>query len=289
MLGQLVIGALMIGAVYSVIGMGYSIIYKASGLMSLCQGDMMMFGAFLGLMFYSRFKMPFILALLLTTICMFLIGYLIQKLLITPLLRKSSQYAYVILCTLALSYLLQNTAMLVWGSRTFQFPSIFSVSAVKMGKIRVAPESLMVLAAAVVFMLGLHFFMAKTRFGTAMRAAALDEKAASALGINVPLTKGVTWGLAGCLAGAIGCVLGPVYGVYTAMGTLIGQKGFASAVSGGYGNMYGAMLGGLFFGFVETFVSAYVTTNYKDCISFGVLIVILIFMPTGFLKAKVLE
>ena len=85
--------------------------------------------------------------------------------------------------------------------------------------------------------------MTKTKFGTAMRAAALDETAASAVGINVGVTKGVAWGIASGLAGAIGCLLGPVYGVYTTMGILIGQKGFAGAVSGGYGNMYGAIIG----------------------------------------------
>lgn len=88
---------------------------------------------------------------------------------------------------------------------------------------------------------------------------------------------------------AIGCLLGPVYGVYTTMGILIGQKGFAGAVSGGYGNMYGAIIGGMFFGFAETFISAYISTSYKDCISFGILIIILTFMPTGILKSKVLE
>lgn len=289
MIGRLIIGALMIGAVYSVIGIGYSLIYKASGLMSLCQGDMLMFGAFLGLTFYKTLGQPFLVSLGLTAVLMFLLGMAIQRLLVVPLMRKASGFASVILCTLAISYVLQNSAMLGWGSRTFYFPSIFSTSSVEILGIGAAPENIMVLLAALLIMVVLHVFMTRTKFGTAMRAAALDEKAASAVGINVSLTKGVAWGMASALAGAIGCLLGPVYGVYISMGTLIGQKGFAGAVSGGYGNIYGAMIGGMFFGFVETFVSAYVTTSYKDCISFGILILILTFMPTGILKAKVLE
>lgn len=289
MIVRLIIGALMIGAVYSVVGIGYSVIYRASGLMSLCQGDMLMFGAFLGLFFNKSLGLPFPIALLFTTVLMFLLGMGIQKFLVIPLLKKASGFASVILCTLALSYVLQNTALIGWGSRMFQFPSIFKTNSINIFGIGVAPENALVLGAAILVMIILHLFMTKTKFGTAMRAAALDETAASAVGINVGVTKGVAWGIASGLAGAIGCLLGPVYGVYTTMGILIGQKGFAGAVSGGYGNMYGAIIGGMFFGFAETFISAYISTSYKDCISFGILIIILTFMPTGILKSKVLE
>ena len=289
MIVRLIIGALMIGAVYSVVGIGYSVIYRASGLMSLCQGDMLMFGAFLGLFFNKSLGLPFPIALLFTTVLMFLLGMGIQKFLVIPLLKKASGFASVILCTLALSYVLQNTALIGWGARMFQFPSIFKTNSINIFGIGVAPENALVLGAAILVMIILHLFMTKTKFGTAMRAAALDETAASAVGINVGITKGVAWGIASGLAGAIGCLLGPVYGVYTTMGILIGQKGFAGAVSGGYGNMYGAIIGGMFFGFAETFISAYISTSYTVCISFGILIIILTFMPTGILKSKVLE
>ena len=138
-------------------------------------------------------------------------------------------------------------------------------------------------------MFGLYFFLNKTKFGTAMRASALNQKAASALGINVSLTKGITWGMSAGLAGLLGAALGPYYGVYTTLGALIGQKAFAGAVAGGYGNMYGAIIGGMFFGILETFTTAYVTTTYKDCLSFAVLILLLIVMPTGLFKEQVLE
>ncbi len=289
MIFQLLIGALMNGSVYSVVGMGYSLIYKASGMMSLCQGDMLMMGAFLGLTFYQILGLPFWLTVLLVSVCMFLLGMLVQSGLISPLLKMGTSYAYIILCTVAISMVLQNAAMLMWGTRLFRFPSVFSVRTIKVMGAGIAPEQILVLVVAVVAMLVLHFFMKNTRFGTAMRAAALDDKAASAVGINVPLTKGAAWGISAMLAGVIGCVLGPVYGVYTTMGVLVGQKAFAGAVTGGYGNMYGAMIGGMFFGFLEVFVSTAITTAYKDFISFGVLILILIFMPTGILKEQVLE
>ncbi len=289
MLVKLIIGALMIGSVYGLVGLGYGLIYKASGLMTLAQGDMLMIGAFLGLTFYKYLQLPFLISLLLTMAIMFALGMFIERVLVTSLLAKGAQTVYIILCTISISMILQNTAMFTWGSNVMQFPSLFNKPTVNIFGYDIVPENLLALGVAMVCMLALHFFMTKSKFGTSMRAAAQDELAASALGINVPATKGASWGIASMLAGAIGVVVGPIFGVYMSMGGMIGQKSFAGAVVGGYGNMYGAIVGGLFFGFVETFISAYVTSTYKDFISFAILIVVMIFMPTGLFKEQVME
>lgn len=289
MLAQLIIGALMIGSVYGLVGLGYGLIYKASGLMTLAQGDMLMIGAFLGLTFYKYLNMPFIVALLLTMIIMFFLGMFIERILVTKLLAKGAQMVYVILCTISISMVLQNTAMLSWGSNVLQFPSIFNKSTVLVFGMKVVPENLLALGVGLICMIALHIFMNKSKFGTSMRASAMDEMAASSLGINVPATNGASWGIATMLAGGIGVVVGPIFGVYTSMGAMIGQKAFAGAVVGGYGNMYGAIVGGMFFGFLETFVSAYISSSYKDFISFGVLILVMIMMPKGLFNEEVME
>lgn len=286
---RLVIGALMIGSVYSVLGMGYSLIYKATGLMNLAQGDFLMLGAFVGLTFYKTLGLNIYLSFLLTFIVMFIVGYVTQRYLITVLLDKGASFSYIILCTAGLSLLFQNGVQLVWEPFTLQFPAIFDKASVGIGSIKVAPENLLVLGIATVSAFALHFFLNKTRFGTAMRASALDQKAASSVGIDVGLTKGITWGLSAGLAGILGMALGPVYGVYSALGAMIAQKAFAGAVTGGYGNIYGAVIGGLFYGFVETFTAAYVSTAYKDVITFVILIVILSVAPNGIFKEKVIE
>jgi branched-chain amino acid transport system permease protein len=185
--------------------------------------------------------------------------------------------------------ILQNVAMFSWGSNVMQFPPLFKTSSINFFKIRIIPENILCLAVGIVCMIGLQFFMKHTRFGTSMRAAAQDELAAASIGIDVPATKGAAWGIASMLAGAIGVVVGPVFGVYMSMGSMIGQKGFAGAVVGGYGNMYGAIVGGMFFGFVETFISAYITSVYKDFISFGILILVMVIMPTGLFRESVME
>lgn len=289
MIIKLLIGALMIGSVYGVLGIGYSLIYKATGLMNLAQGDFLMFGAYIGLLYYKILGLPYGIALVLTFITMFALGWIVQNGLISTLLNKGAAYAYVILCTAAVSMVLQNSAMILWGTKIHYFPSVFSVSTVSIFGVKVAPESICVLVISIVCAVALYVYMNKSKFGTAMRAASQNQKAASAMGINVPMTKGVTWGLSAGIAGVIGATLGPIYGVYTTLGSLIGQKAFAGAVVGGYGNMVGAIVGGMFFGFVETFISAFVTTTYKDFISFGILILALIIMPTGIFKEQILE
>lgn len=284
----LIIGALMQGSVYGLVGMGYGLIYKASGLMTLAQGDMLMIGAFLGMTFYKYLSLPFWLSLILVVAIMFLFGMFLQRCLVTTLLNKGAQQVYVILCTIAISMALQNGAMFAWGSNVMQFPKILNFSVNIFGN-NVEADRLLVLGVGIVCMILLHFFMQNTKFGTSMRAAAQDETAATALGINVPLTKGVAWGLASALAGVAGVILGPSFGVYTAMGALIGQKAFAAAVTGGYGNMYGAIVGGMFLGFVEAFSVYFVSSLYKDFIAFGILIIVMTFMPNGLFKEQVME
>ncbi len=289
MIVQLIIGALMIGSVYGIVGLGYGMIYKASGLMTLAQGDMLMIGSFLGITFYKYLKLPFVVSLLLTMVIMFCLGEFIERAMVTTLLKKGAEPVYIILCTISISMILQNSAMFVWGRNYLQFPSLFKTATVKIFGYDIVPENLLCLGVGILCMVAMHFFMTKSKFGTSMRAAAQDETAASALGINVPATKGAAWGIATMLAGGVGVVVGPIFGVYMSMGAMIGQKGFAGAVVGGYGNMYGAIAGGMFFGFVETFISAYVSSSYKDLISFSVLIIVMIFMPTGLFKEQVME
>ena len=286
---RLIIGALMIGSVYAVMGMSYSLIYKATGLMNLAQGDFLMLGAYIGLTFYQTLGLNIVVSFILTFIVMFVIGYLVQRNLITALLNKGANFSFIILCTAALSLAFQNGAQLIWTPFTQRFPAIFSVSSVEFLGVKVAPENLLVLGIALVGALSLFLFINKTKLGTAMRASALDGIAASSLGINVNLTKGITWGLSAGLAGIVGMSLGPVYGVFVSMGAMIAQKAFAGAVTGGYGNIDGAVIGGLFYGFMETFVSAYLTTTYKDVITFAMLIVVLTISPTGLFREKVIE
>jgi len=289
MIVQNIIGALTIGSIYALLALGYSLIYKASGLMTFVQGDLFMLGAFVGLTLYAYLQIPFVISLILTMIIMFIAGLLIEKFVIRILLQKKAVVIYVVLSTIALSIILQNFAMLVWGSKAFYFPSVFGVSQIKIGSFSVIPESLLGLGTAIICMVLLHIFMTKTRFGVSMRASAQDPLAAKTMGINVSKTTGVTWGVSAALAGVAGVLFAPMYAVSMTIGFSPGLKGFAGAVIGGYGNMYGAIVGSLSLGLMETFVAGYISSSYKDFISFSILILVLIIKPTGIFNADVLE
>ena len=286
---QLLISGLVLGGIYGLIALGYSLIYKASGLMSFVQGDVMTLGAYLGLTFFSILKLPFFVSVVLTMVCAFIFGLILEKGVIRILLNKNVLPIYVVLATIAMSYIIQNGAQLAWGSITLYFPSVFSVSSIRLLGIAVQPEALVCLLASLVIMLLLHLFMTKTRFGTSMRAAAMDPMAAQSCGINVSLSTGVTWGLSAGLAAIAGILIGPMYGVYALLGSTIGNKGFAGAVIGGYGNMYGAMVGGMLLGLLETFVTGYISSDYKNLIAYIVLIAFLFLKPTGIFNERALQ
>ena len=197
MLIQLIITGLALGGVYSLISMGYSLIYKASGLMTFAQGDILTVGAFLGLTFYRFLKLPYIVALLLTMAVAFIIGFLLEKGVIRKLLNKNVNAIYIVLATIAVSYIFQNGAQAIWSSKVEYFPSVFSTDSVAVLGVNVQPESLLCIGASMICMILLHFFMTKTRIGTSMRAAAMDSMAAESCGINVSLNTGITWGYRG--------------------------------------------------------------------------------------------
>lgn len=289
MLIQVLISGVLIGCIYGLIALGYSLIYKASGLMSFAQGDMLTLGAFLGYTFYGVLKIPFAISLIIVMFLMFLFGLAVERGIIRTLLKNNVMPVYIVLATIAIAYIIQNSAMLLWGTQTLAYPSIFpNMETVNIFGVQVQTVALLCIVLSLVCMLALHLFMTHTKYGTAMRAAAMDPKAARACGINVSFSTGITWGLSAGIAAMGGMLIGPIYGVYTLLGAIIGRKGFASAVIGGYGNMYGAIVGGILLGLVETITSAYLSSAYKDIIAYSLLLLFLFVKPTGLFNEKAL-
>lgn len=288
MLLQLLVGGVSTGFIYALIAMGYSLIYSASGLMNFAQGDLFMLGAFFAYTLFVSMRLPFMIAGVLVMAIMMVLGMCVERALISPVLKKGSSI-HIVLITIGLSMFLQNFSMLAWGPQVFTFPSIFQVKPLKFFGANITGDSLFIVIFSIVSMILLHFFMTKTKLGTAMRAAAQDREASVTVGINVPLTIGITWGLASLFAAIAGILLAPSYGVYARMGTTVGLKGFAAAVVGGYGNIYGAVIGGIIIGVIETVAAGYISSTLKDMIAFIVLIAVMFYKPSGILKGKVLE
>ena len=286
MFGQLLVGGIAVGCIYALIGLGYSLIYSASALMSFVQGEIFMLGAYVAYTIYVSLHIPFVLAVLLAIGIMFLFGIVLQRGMISPLLKRGAQQIHIVLATIGLSIFLKNFAMIVWGSDVKNFPSALGENPISIANISISPQQIAIVLVTIACMVGLHLFMSRTKLGTSLRAAAQDPMATGVVGINVPLTVGIAWALAAALSAVAGILLAPIYGVYPKMGAILSTKGFAAAVLGGYGNMYGAIIGGLIFGVVETMAAGYISSSFKDIISFGVLILVLFVMPHGILKVK---
>ncbi|MBE5997120.1 MAG: branched-chain amino acid ABC transporter permease [Lachnospiraceae bacterium] len=286
----LLINGLVIGAIYGLIALGYSLVYRASGLMSFVQGDMVTIGAYLGITFYRVLGLPFAISFVLTFACAFGFGMLLERGVIRVLLSRNVIPIYIVLATIAIQYIIQNTAQAFYGSVTQRFPSVFpNKTTLTVLGVTAQTEAYLALVVSIILMILLHFFMTKTKFGTAMRGSAMDAMAAESVGINTSLSTGVTWGLSAGIASLAGMLLGPMYGVYTTLGATIGRKGFAGAVVGGYGNMYGAMVGGLLLGLVETFVSGYWSGTYKNMVAYIILLLFLLVKPTGIFNESAIQ
>lgn len=280
---------LVLGGIYGLIALGYAMIYKSSGLMSFAQGDLMTLGGFIGFTAYSILGLPFPVAFLLTALTMLLIGFLLERFVIRKMVNLGINPFYVVLATIAISFIIQNLCQKLWGTHQIAFPAIFSANQIHLLGRTFKPESFLCLAISVTAMVLLQLFLNRTKFGTAMRAAALDKTAAKACGINVNLSTAVAWGISACLAGIAGMTIAPMYTLYSTMGSTMGTKGFAAAVIGGFGNIPGAIVGGFILGLLETFVSSYVSSVYKDFVAYILLLVFLFVKPLGLFNEKSLK
>ena len=283
---QLLIAALLSGSIYGLIALGYSLIYRASGIMNLAQGDLMCLGGFLGYTFYSIMGLPVIVAIVLTVSCSFIIGCILERFAIRPIFNRSAATSSIILATVAVSYIIQSLEIIFWGGAPRAIPSFLQVSTITIMGIIYQTESLLCIGVALTSMLGIHIFMKKSSFGIAMRAAAMDPVAAKSCGISVNNTTRITWAIASMVAGLAGIMVGPLYGVTTTLGAAMSAKGFASAVVGGYGDMYGAMIGGGVLAALEAFSAGYISSALKQLIAYMAVLLILFVRPRGIMNAE---
>lgn len=283
---QLLFAALLAGSIYGLIALGYSLIYRASGIMNLSQGDAMCLGGFIGYTLYNKLQLPVMIAFPGLIICCFVIGCVMERFVIRPIFNRNVSTSAIILATVAVSYIIQSVELIIWGGAPLRINSFFNVQTITIGGTMYQTETILCIVVSLIAMLFLHFFMKKTSFGIAMRAAAMDPDAARSCGINVDSTNRMTWGLSICLAGLAGMLVGPLYGVSTTLGTSMSSKGFASAVVGGYGDMYGAIVGGYALASAETFSAGYISSAHKQLVAYIVVLIMLCVKPRGLLNAE---
>lgn len=282
------ISGLSLGSIYALIALGYTMVYGIAKMLNFAHGDIIMAGAYAMIVFVMTLGLPPLVSVLLGVIFCVVLGVTIEIVAYRPL-RRASPLA-VLITAIGVSYLLQNVALLIFGSDKKSFPSIIDISPVRIGSLTIKGESIMTLVLTGVIMILLTVFINKTKMGKAMRAVSEDKDAAELMGISVNRTISITFAIGSALAAAAGLFYGATYtfiGPYT--GSMPGIKAFVAAVFGGIGSIPGAMLGGVLLGVIENLSKAYISTELSDAIVFGVLILVLVIRPTGLLGKKISE
>jgi branched-chain amino acid transport system permease protein len=287
MIFEQIINGLTLGSTYSLIALGYTMVYGILELINFAHSEIYMIGAFLGLVMVSVYKLPFVVALFVSMVGSCLLGITIEKTAYKPL-RKANRIAPLI-SAIGVSIFLQNTVLMLVGPQARPFPAGFYITNLKFGSLRISSLQLLILLVSVILMVGLHFLIQKTKLGQAMRATAQDKETAQLMGVKIDQVISFTFAIGSALGGAAGVLVGVYFdSVDPMMGFFPGLKGFVAAVLGGIGSIPGAMLGGLLLGLVEMLGAVYMS-RYKDAIAFAVLIFILLLKPTGLLGRRAQE
>lgn len=288
MLAQLIVNGLIIGSIYSLIALGYSMVYGILRIVNFAHGDVMMFGSFLGLVFMNTFQLNVVVAFLLAAICTAILGMIIELFAYRPL-RKYDRIVTLV-SAMGVSIMLSNLAQLIWGTGTQNYVIPFKIVTYEFLNITITNLQIIILATSFVLMVALYLFVHKTKMGVAMRATAQSLDNASLMGININRIISLTFAIGSILAALAGMLVSMYYdAVYPTMGYMFGLKAFTAAVLGGIGSIPGAMIGGLLLGVVENLGGTFISTQYQDMISFVILIFVLVLRPTGIFGKKELN
>lgn len=282
MLAATLLSGLAIGSIYSLIAIGFSLIFRATGLINFAQGEMVTIGALVGYTLVSELGMPFSGAFPLVMLAGAVASLLIERLVLRPMRQRNVPEVNLIIATVGLILILSHGAKLVWGAQALSYTEGVATGVIRVGSLTISIQNIAILGIGIALMLALHLFFQRTRPGRAMRAAASDPVMASLSGIDVNLTHSATAVFSGALGAAAGAMLAPMFYASYDMG-FIAFKAFCAAVLGGFGHILGAMIGGLIVGEIETLGSIYVSSEYKDAIVYGLLIVLLLVRPSGLL------
>ncbi len=290
---QQLVNGITLGGVYALIAVGYTMVYGVIQLINFAHGEIYMLGAFLAYTLVAVVGMPFFPAFILTLVICAVLGVILDFVAYRPL-RKAPRLAALI-TAIGMSIFLQNMALLIWGSQIKSYPrdvlpAFFSEPAINMGDVTVSWLQLFILSITLLFMIILHLTIHKTRVGMAMRAISQDKTASALMGIGVNRVISFTFAIGSAMGGMAGILVGLYYNaIFPTMGYVAGIKAFAAAVLGGIGSVPGAMLGGGVLGIAEVMGAGYISSEYRDGISYAVMIAVILFKPSGLIGKQVGE
>ena len=279
-----------LGSVYAIIALGYTMVYGIAKMLNFAHGDVIMVGAYIAFCSLQYWGLPPAVAVLVAVVVCTVLGIVIERLAYKPL-RQASSLA-VLITAIGMSYLLQNSALLIWGSSPKSFPAMINLPMISLmgGELQISGTSILTISVCIIIMVLLTLFTSKTKLGKAMRVVSEDKGAAELMGINVNTTISLTFAIGSALAAIAGVLLcSSVPTLMPTTGSMPGIRAFTAAVFGGIGSIPGAMLGGILLGVIETFSKAYLASEFSDAIVFLVLILVLLVKPAGLLGKQVQE
>lgn len=284
------VNGISLGSIYAVIALGYTMVYGIARMLNFAHGDVIMVGGYVAFVMMTSLGLPALAAICAAVVVCTLLGVAIERVAYKPL-REAPSLA-VLITAIGMSYLLQNLALLIWGSAPKSFTSVVSIEPLRLfgGQLVVTGETLVTIVTSAVIMVALTLFVNKTKVGHAMQTVSEDKGAAQLMGINVNATISLTFAIGSALAAVAGVLLCSAYPtLMPTTGAMPGIKAFVAAVFGGIGSIPGAMLGGVLLGIIESLSKAYISSQMADAIVFGVLIIVLLVRPAGILGKQTRE
>jgi len=279
MVAQLFFSGLSTGSLYSLTALGIVILLKAMDLINFAQAQFVMAGAFLGLGLMTILKFPYWLSFVLAVALTGLLAVIIERLTYRPL--RNAPLSNAVIATIAVFILLEELGLICGGPEPLPFPSPMENKLFVLYGVRLMVEDILILAISILMMILLQIFFKKTYMGLAMRAVMQDREAAAVMGIEVSRSVTLTFALAGALGGAAGVLIAPVVFVSFGMGSDISLRVFSAAAIGGWYSIPGTIVGGILLGVADNFTASFLTSAYRDAIIFSILIIFLLFRPSG--------
>jgi branched-chain amino acid transport system permease protein len=277
-LPQLVASGLVNGSIYSLMAIGYVIIYKGTSVVNFAQGEAVMVGGYFALVFYTTLHLPAYAVLPLTFLASMLFWVVVERIAYRPL--QDAPVFSLVIATFAVGLSLRSLARLVFGPDIYHFPPLFSTAPIQFQGVFLNKQSLWILIVSLLSTVILLLFFRLTRLGKAMRAVSQNRDGAWVVGIPVRRYFGLIWGLGSAFGATGGVLLAPLIILHPEMGW-VAIKAFAVAILGGFTSVPGAFVGGLALGVVENLASFFVSTHIKDVVAFLVMIGVLWVRPTG--------
>jgi branched-chain amino acid transport system permease protein len=285
LLMQLIISGVAMGFIYALVSIEYTLIYNSTSLLNFSHDKLIMMGAYIFAgQFVLRMGCNYVIATLATILTMFLLGVLIAKGIFNPM-RNMSSPIFAVIGTVIMGRILKEVARLVWGATAFTIPG-FLKGTVKINGIVITRANLIIIIVSIAIVAILQFFFYRTKAGKAMRCVQQNKTAATLMGIDVERNIDLTIALSAVICAIIGILVISLFSVSLTMANMIALKGFAAGVVGGFGYFPGTIVGGIVIGVVENLSTLVIPSLYKDCVSFALLIIFLLFRPQGILGKK---